>query len=186
MADGAAELDSMTLGDWIDRNTRTRQARDLIALSCKTVWGAEPSELSLLWALSYMAAGGGFEKLLDVEGGAQQDRVVGGSALIAERMAAALGDRVRLRAPVTGCRLERRRGRGRLRGTCGEGRSGGAGPAPGAPGRRRVRALPARFARRARERMAGRQPDQGDRPLRRAVLAQRTVSAARASEPPAR
>jgi monoamine oxidase len=100
MADSAAELDSMTLGDWIDRNTRTRQARDLIALSCKTVWGAEPSELSLLWALSYMAAGGGFEKLLDVEGGAQQDRVVGGSALIAERMAAALGDRVRLKAPV--------------------------------------------------------------------------------------
>ena len=73
----------------------TRKARELIALSCKTVWGAEPGELSLLWALAYMGAGGGFEKLLDVEGGAQQDRIVGGSALIAERMAAALGERVR-------------------------------------------------------------------------------------------
>ena len=48
-----------------------------------------------------MDAGGGFEKLLDVEGGAQQDRIVGGSALIAERMAAELGERVRLSSPVT-------------------------------------------------------------------------------------
>jgi monoamine oxidase len=100
-ADGADELDSITFADWIERHTRTRKARDLIVLSCKTVWGAEPSELSLLWALAYMNAGGGFEKLLDVEGGAQQDRIVGGSALIAQRMAAELGERVQLRSPVT-------------------------------------------------------------------------------------
>ena len=99
-ADGAAELDSISFGEWIAKHTRTRRARDLIALSCKTVWGAEPSELSLLWALAYMGAGGGFEKLLDVEDGAQQDRVAGGSALIAERMAAQLGERVRLDSPV--------------------------------------------------------------------------------------
>jgi monoamine oxidase len=101
-AASAAELDSRTLGEWINRNTRTHRARQLIALSCKTVWGAEPGELSLLWALAYMAAGGGFEKLLDVEGGAQQDRIKGGSALIAERMAADLGERVRLGVPVDG------------------------------------------------------------------------------------
>ena len=100
-ASGAAELDSETLGDWVERNTRSRRARDLIALSCKTVWGAEPGELSLLWALAYMGAGGGFEKLLDVEGGAQQDRIVGGSALISQRMADELGDRVRTGFPVT-------------------------------------------------------------------------------------
>ncbi len=101
LADGAAELDARTFGDWIERNTRTSVAREMIALSCKTVWGAEPDELSLLWALAYMGAGGGLEKLLDVEGGAQQDRVVGGSALIAERMAADLGERVRLECPAT-------------------------------------------------------------------------------------
>jgi monoamine oxidase len=100
-AKGAAQLDSITFGEWIQRHTRTRRARELIALSCKTVWGAEPAELSLLWALAYMGAGGGFEKLLDVEGGAQQDRIVGGSALIAERMAEALGDRVRTGFAVT-------------------------------------------------------------------------------------
>lgn len=105
-APDAAELDSTTLGDWISENTRTRMARNLIALSCKTVWGAEPSELSLLWALSYMAAGGGFEKLLDVEGGAQQDRIVGGSALLAERLAAGLGESVTLNFEVTRVRWE--------------------------------------------------------------------------------
>jgi len=96
----ASELDSRTLGDWLEENVRTHAARELIALSAKTVWGAHPGELSLLWALAYMGAGGGFEKLLDVEGGAQQDRVAGGSALIAERMAAELGGRVRCGVPA--------------------------------------------------------------------------------------
>jgi monoamine oxidase len=99
-APSAAELDSLTLADWLERNVRTRVARDLIELSAKTVWGAHPGELSLLWSLAYMAAGGGFEKLLDVEGGAQQDRVVGGSALISERMATALEGRVVLGSAV--------------------------------------------------------------------------------------
>ncbi len=100
-ASDAATLDRLTLGDWVERNTRTQLARDLIALSCKTVFGAEPGELSLLWALAYIAAGGSFEILLDVEGGAQQDRVAGGSALISERLAADLGERVVLSTPVT-------------------------------------------------------------------------------------
>ncbi len=100
-APGASDLDSVTLGDWLRANVRTSAGRELIELSTKTVWGAHPDELSLLWALSYMAAGGGFEKLLDVEGGAQQDRIVGGSALIAERLAADLGDRVTLGFGVT-------------------------------------------------------------------------------------
>lgn len=115
-AANAAELDSQSLGEWIDRHTRTRIARRLIALSCKTVWGAEPEDLSLLWSLAYMAAGGGFEKLLDVEGGAQQDRIVGGSALIAEGMAADLGDRVRLGHAVT----EVRRGEQGVELVCGK------------------------------------------------------------------
>src|SRR5438874_13641771 len=38
--------------------------------------------------------------LTDIEGGAQQDRFVGGSQRISELMAAALGDRVVLSAPV--------------------------------------------------------------------------------------
>ncbi|MDQ3758411.1 MAG: FAD-dependent oxidoreductase [Actinomycetota bacterium] len=97
----ASELDALTLGDWIAQNTRTRLARELIELSAKTVWGAKTDELSLLWTFGYMAAGGGFEKLLDVEDGAQQDRIVGGSALISERLASDLAERVETGRAVT-------------------------------------------------------------------------------------
>lgn len=100
-ARGAAELDAVTFGEWLRRNTRSARTRDLIALSAKTVWGAEPDVLSLLYALAYMRAAGSFEKLLDVEGGAQQDRIVGGSHLISERLAEALVSRVQLRSAVS-------------------------------------------------------------------------------------
>ena len=97
----ASRLDSLTLADWLERTARTRLARELIALSCRTVWGAEPSEMSLLYVLGYVRAGGSFDALLDVEGGAQQDRVVGGSALLATRIAAELGDRVVPGSPLS-------------------------------------------------------------------------------------
>ena len=45
----------------------------------RTVWGAEPEELSLLHVAFYLRSAGSFELLTDVEGGAQQDRLVGGS-----------------------------------------------------------------------------------------------------------
>jgi monoamine oxidase len=43
---------------------------------------------------------------LDTEGGAQQDRIVGGSQLISLRMAEELGDRVQLSAPVKAIRTD--------------------------------------------------------------------------------
>ncbi|PRC52565.1 monooxygenase, partial [Mycobacterium sp. ITM-2017-0098] len=43
---------------------------------------------------------GGLDRMLDVEGGAQQDRFLAGTQQIAVRMAAELGDRVVLDAPV--------------------------------------------------------------------------------------
>lgn len=96
----AAELDRISFGEWIEEKARTRLARQLIALSCKTVWGAEPGEMSLLYALAYMRSGGSFDNLLDVEGGAQQDRIAGGSQLLSTRIADELGERVVLEAPA--------------------------------------------------------------------------------------
>lgn len=100
-APGASRLDSVSLAEWLRRTARTRIARELVALSCRTVWGAEPRELSLLYVLAYIRAADGFDSLLDVEGGAQQDRVVGGSALLAIRIAEELGERVRTGAAVS-------------------------------------------------------------------------------------
>jgi monoamine oxidase len=65
------------------------------------VFAAEPGDLSLLHVLFYSHSGGSFQRLIDTTGCAQQDRFVGGSALIAERLAAALGSAVRLSAPVS-------------------------------------------------------------------------------------
>ncbi len=96
----AARLDGSTVAAWLERRIRTRTARKLIEVAVRTVWGADSRDLSLLYALSYIGAAGGFYALLDTEGGAQQDRFVGGSQLISVRMAEELGDRVVLSAPV--------------------------------------------------------------------------------------
>jgi monoamine oxidase len=66
------------------------------------VWAADPADLSLLHFLAYTNSGGGLESLISTGGGAQESRVVGGSQLIAERLAQDLGDSVVLSAPVRG------------------------------------------------------------------------------------
>jgi monoamine oxidase len=99
-AERAAALDAETLAEWCERNVRTEIARELIGLAGRTVWGAGPEELSMLHVLFYVAAAGSFDKLIDTEGGAQQDRLDGGAQLLPLGLAASLGDRVRLGAPV--------------------------------------------------------------------------------------
>lgn len=99
-AERAAELDAETLAEWCERNMRTEAARELIGLAGRTVWGTGPEELSMLHVLFYVAAAGSFDKLIDTEGGAQQDRLDGGAQLLALGLAESLGDRVRLGAPV--------------------------------------------------------------------------------------
>src|SRR5258706_398724 len=74
----------------------------LLALAAEAVFAAEPGDLSLLHVLFYSHSGGAFQNLIATTGGAQQDRFVGGSALIAERLADRLGpETVKLGAPVS-------------------------------------------------------------------------------------
>ena len=98
-AKNARKLDSQTFETWLRRNVYTAGGRALIELSIEAVWAAEPADLSLLHVLFYTASAGSFDVLLDTEGGAQQDRFVGGSQLISIRLAEQLGS-VRLNAPV--------------------------------------------------------------------------------------
>ncbi len=100
-AAGAEKLDGQTFETWARRNTASRSARMLLTLGAEAVFAAEPGDLSLLHVLFYSHSGGSFQRLIDTTGGAQQDRFVGGSALIAERLAAELGSVVRLSAPVS-------------------------------------------------------------------------------------
>jgi monoamine oxidase len=96
----AAELDSQTLATWIRKAARTNKARRLLEIATGTVMGTGTAELSLLWMLSYVNSAGSFDALIDTEGGAQQDRFVGGSQLISQRLTEELGDAVVLSAPV--------------------------------------------------------------------------------------
>lgn len=102
----AQRWDAETFETWIRRNVRTDKARDLFRIYSSAVFAAEASDYSLLHALLYTHSGGGVDRLAGTHGGAQQDRVVGGSQLVASRMADALGSRVRLRSPVR--RVEQR------------------------------------------------------------------------------
>jgi monoamine oxidase len=101
-APDARRLDSQTFWSWLRRNLYTSGGRALIELGVQAVWAAEPADVSLLHVLFYCHSGGSFERLLDTEGGAQQDRFVGGSQLVSIRMAEELGDGVvHLSSPVT-------------------------------------------------------------------------------------
>jgi monoamine oxidase len=66
----------------------------------RTVFGAEAEEVSLAWYLFYTGAGGGFFRLVDVEGGAQETRFREGAHALAARLADSLGERVVLNSPV--------------------------------------------------------------------------------------
>jgi monoamine oxidase len=105
-APDAGRLDGLTLETWLLRNTRTRRARALFEIACGTVWGMPARQMSLLWALHCASSAGGFEAMIDTEGGAQQDRFAGGSQALSERMADQLGDAVVLDAPVTAIRQD--------------------------------------------------------------------------------
>jgi monoamine oxidase len=100
-APNARALDSQTLWSWMRRNVYTRGGRMMIELSVQAVWAAEPADISLLHTLFYIRSAGGFDPLIETENGAQQDRFVGGSQLVAIRLADELGDDVvRLGEPV--------------------------------------------------------------------------------------
>jgi monoamine oxidase len=99
-APDAERLDEQTFATWIRRAARTRTTRHTLATACRAVFGVEPADISLLHVLFYAAAAGGWDDLLDTEGGAQQDRLAGGTQQLSVRMAEELGERVELASPV--------------------------------------------------------------------------------------
>jgi monoamine oxidase len=105
----AIEWDSQTFETWKLANVHTQEARELIDLAFSSVFAAEPRDVSLLFTLFYIATAGSFDNLINTAGGAQEDRIVGGSQRIALKLAAKLGKRVRLEQPVHSIRRRGRR-----------------------------------------------------------------------------
>jgi monoamine oxidase len=98
---GAARLDGQTVATWMRHNLATKAGRTLLELAIESVWAAQPEDLSLLHALFYIHSAGSLASLFDTEGGAQQDRFVGGSQQVPLRLADQLGgELVRLSVPV--------------------------------------------------------------------------------------
>jgi monoamine oxidase len=105
-ASSAADWESYTLERWIKENSTSPSFQALVPLATRPIFGAEPRELSLLFTLFYIASSGNeqnpgtFERNFDTRGGAQESRFVGGSQLIALKIAQQLGSRVVLGSPV--------------------------------------------------------------------------------------
>ncbi len=100
-AANVAELDKLSVGDWLLKQDISAQDRvgweTSITLSC----GIQPVKMGLLHFLSMInSANSRFEQLDSIKDSAQETRFVGGSQILSQKMAEALGDKVRLQAPV--------------------------------------------------------------------------------------
>ena len=96
-AANAATLDRQTLGQWMNANIPELDAKRVFEAAIHSIWGADAADLSMLYVLFYIASAGdkthpgSFNRLISVQDGAQQDRFVGGSQIISERVADQLG-----------------------------------------------------------------------------------------------
>ncbi len=99
----AREWDAMTVEAWKNKWLPfgfLKPARDLLDAAVRTIYGAEPGDMSLLYFLFYLNSGGGLTALAEVKNGAQETRMATGSQEISKQLARRLGRRVILGAPV--------------------------------------------------------------------------------------
>jgi monoamine oxidase len=95
----AAEWDALTVEGW-KRSVRIRQTRSIVDIAVRAILAAEPAEISFLFFLFYLHSGGGWLRLTESRGGAQQTRFVKGTQSLSVGLARVLGDRVIQNAPV--------------------------------------------------------------------------------------
>jgi monoamine oxidase len=101
----AHEWDGQTFWSWMKRNVPSKGARELLEIAIEAVWAVPSTDISLLHVLFYTRSAGSFDDLIGTSGGAQEARVVGGSQLLAIRLAERLGN-VTLSAPVRRIRYD--------------------------------------------------------------------------------
>lgn len=105
----ADRLDSITAAQWAELNLSHPDARTFFPLFLGEMMAADPASISVLHLAFYLCSGGGVRYLNAFEGGAQQDRIEGGAHQMCQRLAAALGERTRLREPVEAIHQDRHR-----------------------------------------------------------------------------
>jgi monoamine oxidase len=95
----ARKWDGMSVGAWLDQNVRTRQGRTLWDAAVASIWAAEPAEVNLLTALTFISSVGSFGALSGTSG-LLRDRMVGGPTRLAQSLADELGNRVVSNSPI--------------------------------------------------------------------------------------
>jgi monoamine oxidase len=92
--------DAMTLESWIVQNLRTKAAREFARLVPRGAWAVEARQISYLWFMDALRSGDGLAHLMAVKDGVLDSKFLGGMHQIAARLAAELGERLVLSAPV--------------------------------------------------------------------------------------
>ncbi|BAH48350.1 flavin monoamine oxidase family protein [Rhodococcus opacus] len=94
----------MTFMSWVTRTTKTVFARTLWSIIGALTIGSQPGEMSLLYVLRHVRALGGMDSLFASLSGGNERSFTGGSARLAEMMAADLGDRLAVDCPISSVR----------------------------------------------------------------------------------
>ncbi len=101
----AAVWDAESVAHYVERTgIRTQIGRDLFESAVRGLIAGDLEHTSLLHLLFLAHSHGSISKLFSIEGGAQENLVDGGAGAVAHRVAAELGDVVRLEAPVRSIR----------------------------------------------------------------------------------
>jgi monoamine oxidase len=83
---GAFEYDSVTLRNWLQKNASEDTTRRLVEWFARVCIATEPSEISLLYFLTWLKSGGLYASLVNIKGGAQNFVVAGGMQQVANSM----------------------------------------------------------------------------------------------------
>jgi monoamine oxidase len=96
----AQKWDQLSWAAWLDRNTLSKPAHELLESSISGLYTSAASEISLLFVLYQMASAGGPSFVLGVKDAAEDARPVGGMGAIHRAVAAELSDAIHLSQPV--------------------------------------------------------------------------------------
>lgn len=97
----AGEWDRMTVAQGARAHGATASDLDGLRRIVALDLASTPESVSFLYFLYYVHSAGGIEMLESFEGGAQTSRIVGGSQILSLKIAESLGERLRLRSPVS-------------------------------------------------------------------------------------
>jgi monoamine oxidase len=100
----APAWDQQTLGSWLGEAVAVPAARALLSTVLTCLFGAEPDEVSHLFAVAVLDGMGGLIHVLRSSGGLRDRRFVGGAQRLAAAMAGELAGRVVLDAPAVAVR----------------------------------------------------------------------------------